>query len=122
MNSRWDCKPTRREIFTTPSPLVTRWQRWCLIMARCCESADGRRTEILANGFRAANGVCLNPDGSFVVTDQEGILESEEPHQLGDAGSRRQAEILRQHVWLSRCDRHVRRRDGSAVVLDHERV
>lgn len=35
-------------------------------------SADGKATEILANGFRAANGVCLNPDGSFVVTDQEG--------------------------------------------------
>lgn len=36
-------------------------------------TADGSRTEILANGFRAANGVCLNPDGSFVVTDQEGF-------------------------------------------------
>jgi putative heme-binding domain-containing protein len=35
-------------------------------------SADGTRTRILANGFRAANGVCLNPDGSFFVTDQEG--------------------------------------------------
>ncbi len=34
--------------------------------------ADGSTTEILANGFRAANGVCLNPDGSFFVTDQEG--------------------------------------------------
>jgi hypothetical protein len=34
--------------------------------------ADGSRTDILAHGFRAANGVCLNPDGSFVVTDQEG--------------------------------------------------
>jgi putative heme-binding domain-containing protein len=34
--------------------------------------ADGRETKILANGFRAANGVCLNPDGSFFVTDQEG--------------------------------------------------
>ena len=33
---------------------------------------DGAKTEIVANGFRAANGVCLNPDGSFVVTDQEG--------------------------------------------------
>jgi putative heme-binding domain-containing protein len=33
---------------------------------------DGARTEILATGFRAANGVCLNPDGSFIVTDQEG--------------------------------------------------
>lgn len=36
-------------------------------------SADGTKTEILANGFRAANGVCLNPDGSFFVTDQEGF-------------------------------------------------
>ncbi len=35
-------------------------------------SADGASTTILANGFRAANGVCLNPDGSFYVTDQEG--------------------------------------------------
>ena len=35
-------------------------------------TADGSRTEILANGFRAANGVCRNPDGSFYVTDQEG--------------------------------------------------
>lgn len=35
-------------------------------------SPDGSRTEILANGFRAANGVCLNPDGSVLVTDQEG--------------------------------------------------
>jgi putative heme-binding domain-containing protein len=35
-------------------------------------SADGTRTDILATGFRAANGVCLNPDGSFIVTDQEG--------------------------------------------------
>ena len=35
-------------------------------------SADGETTEIVANGFRAANGVCLNPDGTFIVTDQEG--------------------------------------------------
>ncbi len=35
-------------------------------------SADGQNTEIIANGFRAANGVCLNPDGTFIVTDQEG--------------------------------------------------
>lgn len=34
---------------------------------------DGEETTILATGFRAANGVCLNPDGSFVVTDQEGF-------------------------------------------------
>ena len=35
-------------------------------------SADGSKTDILATGFRAANGVCINPDGSFFVTDQEG--------------------------------------------------
>jgi len=35
-------------------------------------SPDGERTEIVATGFRAPNGVCLNPDGSFVITDQEG--------------------------------------------------
>ncbi|MDF2375199.1 MAG: c-type cytochrome [Verrucomicrobiales bacterium] len=35
-------------------------------------SADGKETTILANGFRAANGVCRNPDGTFFVTDQEG--------------------------------------------------
>ena len=35
-------------------------------------SADGKKSEIIANGFRAANGVCLNPDGTFIVTDQEG--------------------------------------------------
>ncbi len=33
---------------------------------------DGSRTEILATGFRAANGVCVNDDGTFFVTDQEG--------------------------------------------------
>ncbi|MDG2383879.1 MAG: c-type cytochrome [Pirellulaceae bacterium] len=35
-------------------------------------TADGERTEVIATGFRAANGVCINPDGSFFVTDQEG--------------------------------------------------
>lgn len=35
-------------------------------------SADGSRTDILANGFRAPNGVCLNPDETWFVTDQEG--------------------------------------------------
>ncbi len=35
-------------------------------------AADGSHTDIVATGFRAANGVCLNPDGTFVVTDQEG--------------------------------------------------
>ncbi len=35
-------------------------------------SKDGSETQILATGFRAANGVCLNPDGTYIVTDQEG--------------------------------------------------
>ncbi len=35
-------------------------------------SKDGLKTEMVAKGFRAANGVCINPDGSFIVTDQEG--------------------------------------------------
>ncbi len=35
-------------------------------------SKDGSKTEIIASGFRAANGVCINPDGSFIVTDQQG--------------------------------------------------
>jgi hypothetical protein len=33
---------------------------------------DGLSTEIVATGFRAANGVCVEPDGTFWVTDQEG--------------------------------------------------
>jgi glucose/arabinose dehydrogenase/mono/diheme cytochrome c family protein len=36
-------------------------------------SNDGLRTEILATGFRAPNGVCLNPDGTFFLSDQEGF-------------------------------------------------
>ena len=34
---------------------------------------DGAKTEILATGFRAPNGVFLNDDGTFFVTDQEGF-------------------------------------------------
>jgi len=33
---------------------------------------DGSSTEIVATGFRAANGVCVESDGTFFVTDQEG--------------------------------------------------
>lgn len=36
-------------------------------------SKDGSKTDIIASGFRAANGVCINPDGSFIVTDQQGF-------------------------------------------------
>jgi len=33
-------------------------------------SRDGSRTEIVATGFRAPNGVCVNDDGTFFITDQ----------------------------------------------------
>lgn len=36
-------------------------------------ACDGSTTEIIATGFRAANGVCVEPDGTFWVTDQEGF-------------------------------------------------
>ena len=36
-------------------------------------NSGGYSTDILATGFRAANGVCLNDDGTFFVTDQEGF-------------------------------------------------
>jgi putative heme-binding domain-containing protein len=36
-------------------------------------SKDGSTTEILATGFRAPNGVCVNDDGTFFMTDQEGF-------------------------------------------------
>lgn len=51
-------------------------------------SADGSRTDILAHGFRAANGVCLNEDGSFFVTDQEGhwTPKNRINHVLADGG------------------------------------
>lgn len=35
-------------------------------------SKDGSTTTILANGFRAANGVGIGPNGEFAATDQEG--------------------------------------------------
>ncbi len=36
-------------------------------------SKDGSKTEILATGFRAPNGVCVNPNGTFFLSDQEGF-------------------------------------------------
>ena len=36
-------------------------------------SKDGSKSEIIAYGFRAANGVCINPDETFIVTDQQGF-------------------------------------------------
>ncbi len=50
-------------------------------------SKDGANTEILASGFRAANGVCLNPDGTFFVTDQEGFWTPKNRINLVEKGS-----------------------------------
>jgi putative heme-binding domain-containing protein len=36
-------------------------------------SKDGTKTDVIATGFRAPNGVCVNPDGTFFLTDQEGF-------------------------------------------------
>ena len=35
-------------------------------------SADGKKSEIVCNGFRAANGVGIGPRGELVTSDQEG--------------------------------------------------
>ncbi len=35
-------------------------------------AADGSATEIVATGFRAPNGLVVHPDGSVILTDQEG--------------------------------------------------
>jgi hypothetical protein len=35
-------------------------------------SKDGQKTDIVAYGFRAPNGVCVNNDGTYIVSDQEG--------------------------------------------------
>jgi hypothetical protein len=35
-------------------------------------SPDGQHSEIVAGGFRAPNGVCVNPDGTYYISDQEG--------------------------------------------------
>lgn len=35
-------------------------------------SADGSTSEVIASGFRAPNGLSVNPDGTFYTSDQEG--------------------------------------------------
>jgi hypothetical protein len=66
-------------------------------------SADGSQTRILANGFRAANGVCLNPDGSFLVTDQEGFWNPKNRINWVTLSPDGHPKVLRQHVRLARC-------------------
>jgi putative heme-binding domain-containing protein len=50
-------------------------------------SKDGSKTDILATGFRAPNGVCVNPDGTFFVTDQEGFWLPKNRINLVEIGS-----------------------------------
>jgi len=50
-------------------------------------SKDGARTDILATGFRAPNGVCLNPDGTFFLSDQEGFWLPKNRINLVEPGS-----------------------------------
>ena len=59
-------------------------------------SKDGSRTEILATGFRAPNGVCLNPDGTFFLSDQEGFWTPK--NRINWVKRRR---VLWKHVGLS---------------------
>ena len=78
-------------------------------------SKDGSKTDILATGFRAPNGVCVNPDGTFFLTDQEGFwLPKNRINLVRSAASRQLLGLPRHHRFL-------RRGDGQAGLLDHER-
>lgn len=50
-------------------------------------SKDGSKTDILATGFRAPNGVCVNQDGTFFLTDQEGFWLPKNRINLVEVGS-----------------------------------
>jgi hypothetical protein len=75
---------------------------------------DGGRTEILATGFRAANGVCLNPDGSFIVTDQEGHWNPKNRINRVEPG-KFYGNMFGYHDITDSCD-------GAAAVLDYQRL
>jgi hypothetical protein len=111
------CRRTPLGIFIMRSRPGTHCPQWCLIMGLCCDvSADGARTDILATGFRAANGVCLNDDGTFFVTDQEGHwMPKNRINRVRRDGF--YGNIFRLH----RCDQHIRCGDGATHGLDHQR-
>ena len=50
-------------------------------------SKDGATTEILANGYRAANGVGVGPGGTFFTSDQEGFWMPANRINLVERGS-----------------------------------
>ena len=66
-------------------------------------SKDGGTTEILATGFRAPNGVCVNSDGTFFLSDQEGFWTPK--NRINWVRNRG---LLRQYVGLSSRHRRVR--------------
>ena len=73
MNLPWDFKQMMRAIFTMQNLRDTQKPLLFLTTVPCCVfPPDGKKTDIVATGFRAANGVCINPDGTWIVTDQEG--------------------------------------------------
>ncbi|MED5380946.1 MAG: DUF6797 domain-containing protein [Verrucomicrobiota bacterium] len=64
---------------------------------------DGEKTEIIANGFRAPNGVCVNPDGTFYVSDQEGHWTPKNEINLIEKG-KFYGNLMGYHKGLSEAD------------------
>ena len=85
-------------------------------------SRDGLQTDILANGFRAANGVCLNPDGSFVVTDQEGHWNPKNRLNWVTLGADGKPKFYGNMFGYSDVTDSSDTRDGAPVVLDHQQL
>src|SRR6187399_2999758 len=61
-------------------------------------SEDGAKTDILATGFRAPNGVCINPDGNFWgyhdITDSSDAAMAKPVCWITNAFDRSPAEML----------------------------
>lgn len=49
-------------------------------------SKDGSKSEIVAGGFRAPNGLLMNKDGSFITSDQEGHWVPKNKINWGEPG------------------------------------
>ena len=81
-------------------------------------TADGSSSDVLAHGFRAANGVCRNPDGTF-CDGSGGSLESAEPDQSCGSGQR---EVLREHVQLWCPQGFLRLGHGATALWAHKKV
>ncbi len=80
-------------------------------------SKDGSKTEILATGFRAPNGVCVNPDGTFFLTDQEGFWVPKNRIDLVERGGY-YGNFWGYHDVTDPSDAAMKQ----PVVLDHQRL